>query len=104
MPLDALKTVSAAEEAAKNRKTEAAAAAKKRVAEARQEGERILNEARRQAAADREAAEKAYEEQIARALQENLALLDKKKSEICTLAESKLDSAAQRIVERIVNG
>jgi V/A-type H+-transporting ATPase subunit G/H len=103
MSLDAIKTISQAEDKAKLAKSEAAAAAKKKIAEAESEGKLAVEQARAKANDElhdltRKADEKAKEEAKALA-----ATTENKMATMRVRAEGSMDKASDLIVERIVN-
>lgn len=103
MSLEAIKTITEAEEAARRLKTEAAADAKRMVGEARAAGQAALDAAEKKANEElRELKAKADEKATADA-KELAASTENKKAAMQVKAEARLDKAAQLIVERIVN-
>ena len=102
MSLEAIKTITEAEEAARRLKAEAAAEAKRMIGEAKAAGQEALDAAEKKANEElRELRAKADEKATADA-KELAAGTENKKAAMRVKAESRLDKAAQLIVERIV--
>jgi len=104
MSLDALASISRAEENARQIRNNAAAEAKKQLRQAELAGQEAVQAARDKAEAEltelrRKADEKAKADAVQ--LAENT---ENKKAALRARAESRLDQAAMLIVERIVNG
>lgn len=103
MSLEAIKTITDAEEAARRVKAEAAAAARNALAEAKAAAQAAIEAAEKKAQEElRELVRKADEKATADARE--LALnTENKKAAMRVKAESRLDQAAGLVVERIVN-
>ena len=103
MSLEAMKIISEAEEAARHRKADAAQEAKRMVAQAQALAAEAVEAARKKAAEElaglnEKAAEKAKADAVALA-----GSTENRKAAMRAHAETMLDDAARRIVERIVN-
>ena len=104
MSLEAIKTITEAEEAARRLKADAATEAKRMIGEAKTAGQAALDAAENKANEElRELRAKADEKATADA-RELAANTENKKAAMQVKAESRMDKAAQLIVERIVNG
>jgi vacuolar-type H+-ATPase subunit H len=104
MSLEAIETISAAEENARTKKREAAAAAKKMIADAEEQGKKIVEAARERATSElseqnRRAQEKTREEAL-----ELARNTENRKAAMLVKAESRADRAINIVVERIVSG
>lgn len=103
MSLEAIKSISAAEELARQRKLEAEQNAKKALDETDKAGRADIDAAKARAETEIKQLMRAAE---AKATENALALNQKtanKQAAMRAHAESRMDQAAQRIVERIVN-
>ncbi len=104
MSLDAIETISIAEENAAKAKTEAAITAKKMLAQAENSGKNSVSQAKKRAeeelselrAADRE---KAREEAMKLA-----RTTENRKAAMLARADSRAEKAVELVIERIVNG
>ena len=101
--LEAMETLAASEEKVRRLRADAAAAAKQRIAEARESGERLIEEAIRKSAEeirelDRQSDEKAKAEAL-----ELVGSNENRKAVMRARAESRAEQAVALIVERIVN-
>jgi len=104
MPLEAVRSISEAEDASRKMKADAVAAAKKAASDAEREGRAELENASRRAAEETGRLIQQSEER-ARAVALKLAEeTEKKKAELRQSAMRRLDEAASFIVERIVSG
>ena len=104
MALEAMESICLAEEQAKKQKAEALVNAKNSVAMAEEEGKAALAALADKVAAElkeKKAQAQAKAEEEAKAI---FALAEKEKDELRKKAESRIDNAADYIVERIVNG
>lgn len=104
MSLEAINTISTAEENARLEKQEAVAATKKMIADAEEQGKKAVEAVRERAAAELDeqntkAREKAREE--ASELARNT---ENRKAAMLVKAESRADKAINIVVERIVSG
>lgn len=104
MSLEAIDTISVAEENSRLKKQEAAAEAKKMIANAEEQGKKAVEAARERAVAELEeqstkALEKAKEEAL-----EMACNTENRKAAMLVKAESRADKAINIVVERIVNG
>ncbi len=103
MSLEAIKTISEAEEKAKKARAEAAAASKKAISDAEAAGIRAVAKARAKAEEElRELVKKADEKAKAQAL-ELAASTENRMASMRVRAEGNLNKAAELVVERIVN-
>ncbi len=103
MSLAPLETLAGSEELVRKMRADAAAAAKQRIAEARENGEKLVAEAIRKSAEEinelaRQSDEKAKADAVALA-----GSSENRKAVMRAKAESKADQAVSLIVERIVN-
>ena len=103
MSREAMETLAASEEQVRRMRADAAAAAKQSIADARENGERLIAEAVRKAAEEvgelgRQADEKAKAEAM-----ELAGSNENRKAVMRAKAESKAQQAVDLIVERIVN-
>lgn len=103
MPIEALRTITDAEESAQSLKLKAAAKAKQIVADAQKTGEDAVATARMRAEREVERIRSEKAEQGKAKATAQTSELDKQISELRRKAEGRLDEAAQLIVERIVN-
>ena len=103
MSLEAIKTISEAEEAVHRRKAEAQQEAKRLLAEAQQEAEKALDAAKAKAAEELKVLSKNADEKSKADALELAGTTENKKAAMRVRAESRLDEAAKCIVERIVN-
>lgn len=102
MSLEAITSITEAEESARRIRAEAAAAARKAAADARERGEQRIAEAAKKAEAEvEELAEKTRAQAQADA-DELAQSTENKKAAMRAHAEARLDKAANLIVERIV--
>lgn len=104
MSLEAIKTISEAEERARQAKADAAAAAKKQIAEAEEKGRQALEQAKKRAADEvrgkrQLVADKAREDAV-----ELVRTTENKKATLLVKANSRADLAVNLVIERIVNG
>ncbi len=103
MSLAPLETLAGSEELVRKMRADAAAAAKQRIAEARENGEKLIAEAVRKSAEEinelaRQSDEKAKADAVALA-----GSNENRKAVMRAKAESKAEQAVSLIVERIVN-
>ena len=103
MSLEAIKTISEAEEAARQAKADAAADAKKQLAEAEKRGRQAVENAKKQAMAEvkekrQQVADKAREEAV-----ETVRTTENRKATLQVKANSRADLAVNLVIERIVN-
>lgn len=104
MSLEAMESLTAVEEKLRQTKADAAAAAKRRIAEAREDGERMVTEAA--VRADDEIREM-FKKAEGAALEKARALAEKSEEQKAAMragANVKSADAAKFIIERIVNG
>ena len=104
MALEVIATVSKAEEAAKQLKAEAAVRAKALVKTAEEEGLKAVAAAAERAAAEIDGIGKTAAENSRQAAKVFRETTEKEKDALRSAAEARLDKAAERILERIVNG
>jgi len=104
MSLEAVKSISEAEEVSRKMKSDAAAAAKKALADAERAGREAVENASRRAAEETERLIKQSEKKAVGTAEEMAGAAEKKNTEIKQSAAQRLDKAASFIVGRIVNG
>lgn len=104
MSLDAVKSISEAEEVSRKMKSNAASAAKKAIADAERAGLEAVENASRRAAEETECLIKQSEKKAVAIAEEMAGAAEKKKAEIRRSAVQRLDKAASFIAGRIVNG
>ena len=104
MSLEAIATVSKAEEAAKQRKAEAAVRARALVKTAEEEGLKAVAAAAERAAAELDGIAGIAAENSRQAAEVFRKATEKEKDALRSAAEDRLDKAAECILERIVNG
>ena len=104
MSLEAIQFLTQTEEKARHMKAEAAAAAKKRIADARMDGETMLEEALKKAEAELDAISAALAEEA----EKNALELEQRNRDLRlqmeAAAKDKMTEAVDLIVERIVTG
>ncbi len=103
MSLEAIKTISAAEETAKKAKADAAAVSKKLVSDAEERGKHAIVSAKKMAEDEvvelrKKAAEKARENAM-----ELVHSTENRKASMLVRANSRVDLAVNLVIERIVN-
>lgn len=103
MSLEAIKTISEAEEQARNAKAEAAAVSKKLISEAEEKGKQAIVSAKKMADNEvvqmrKNAAEKARESAM-----ELVRSTENRKASMLVKANSRVDLAVNLVIERIVN-
>lgn len=103
MSLEAIKTVSQAEEKARRIKQEAQAEAKRALSGARAAGEAAIAAAEKKAAEELRGLRKKADEKATEDAAELARSTENKKAAMRVRAEGRLDSAAMLVVERIVN-
>lgn len=104
MALEAITIVEEAEAAAAARKTEAAQEVRRMADAARNDGEKMLKEARERAAQKLRELDAEAEERIRVEAEAIRADTEKEMSVLRARAEGRLGKAAEQIVERIVSG
>ncbi|MBQ2960962.1 MAG: hypothetical protein IJE09_07055 [Oscillospiraceae bacterium] len=104
MSLGAIEIICQAEEAVEKQKAEALANAKRAVEKAGEEGRAALNQLESRVRAELKEKSELAQEKAKAEMEEIARETDLKKAELLSKAESRLDNAAEYIVERIVNG
>ena len=104
MALEAILAVEQAEQEAARKKADAAQKAKEITAKADKEGNAAVKEAAERAAAELWTLAKGEEEKSAAESEKIRDAARKEMDSLRSLAENRLEEAADRIVERIVNG
>ena len=103
MSLEAMETLAASEELVRRMRADAAAAAKQSIADARENGERLVEEAIRKAAEETGALAKKSDEKAKADALDLAGTNENRKAVMRAKAESKAEEAVALIVERIVN-
>lgn len=103
MSLEAITAITEAEERARQKKADAAADAKRKIAQAVSDGEAAVEAAAQKADAEISAKMRQAEEKAKADASELAGSNENKKASMRVRAESRLDKAAELIVERIVN-
>ena len=103
MSLEAIKTISEAEEAVRRKKAEAQQEARRAVAEAQAAADAAVEAARVKAAEELQGVVKAADDKSRADALELASSTENKKAAMRVHAESRLDAAARFITERIVN-
>ena len=103
MSLEAMETLAASEETARRMRADAAAAAKQSIADARENGERLVAEAVQKAADEISALAKQSDEKAKADALDLAGTNENRKAVLRAKAESKAEEAVALIVERIVN-
>lgn len=103
MSLEAIKTITEAEEAARRLKAEAAVDAKRMISEAKAAGQKALEAAEQKANEELRGLRGKADEKATSDAKELAENTENKKAAMRVRAEGRLDKAAQLIVERIVN-
>ena len=104
MSLEAILAITEAEEKARQLKSDAAARAKQMLADAKTAGEEYLNAAVKKAETEIAGLTKKAEDKAKADATELAQSNENKKAALRAKAETRLDKAADLIVERIVNG
>ena len=103
MSLEAIKTISEAEEAVHRRKAEAQQEARRAIAEAQAAADAVVDAAKAKAADELQGLVKTADDKSRADALELAGNTENKKAAMRVHAESRLDDAARFIVERIVN-
>ena len=103
MSLEAITAITEAEERARQKKADAAADAKRKIAQAISDGEAAVEAAAGKADAEIAGRMRTAEEKAKADASELAGSNENKKASMRARAESRLDKAAELIVERIVN-
>ena len=104
MSLEAIKTISEAEESARQIKAEAAQEARRILERAQADGLASIEAAEKKAAAELRELQKKADEKVMTEAQELAKITENKKATMLARAEARLASAAVLVVERIVSG
>ena len=104
MSREAMETLAASEERVRRMRADAAAAAKQSIADARENGERLIAEAIQRSAEEISVLAKQADEKAKADALDLAGNNENRKAVMRAKAESKADQAVALIVERIVNG